>query len=403
MQSLWDDRMAGACASPLALRAYTSRLIGGNRELVLCGGGNTSLKTAETLYVKGSGADLSAVDERHFTALDLGALRGLLRDRLLDDDTVTARISACKLDTDSPRPSIETLMHAALPFSHVEHAHADAVLAVANVEDCEQACAHAFGDLAPVVPYRHSGVALARACQAVFESRCSARSIGLVLAFHGVVAFGNSARESYGNLIRLVTLAEDWLRKREAWDIPGAASPSVPAHGPAGAAKAEALRAAASHCAGFPLAMTVVTSPVTLAFAQRADLAEVALQGPPTPQHAVYTKRLPLIDGDVTAFGDRYRGYLAAELGASGASIDTAPRILLDPDFGFCALGASPALAADAAEIYRHGIAIMSRAAAHGHYRSASAHDIARAELEYGGFERRIITSLKQDLIRRQP
>lgn len=381
MDSLWDDATAQGHATPLALRAYTSRLIGGNADLVLQGGGNTSLKSADTLFVKGTGADLAVVSEAHFTALDLQRLRRLLDDPRLSDAERMRGVDACKKNAQSAKPSIETLMHAALPHAHVEHAHADAILAVANVDRCVETCAEVFGDLAPVVPYRHSGAGLALACKQVFEAHATNRSIGLILAFHGVVAFGHSARESYENLLRLVTLAEDWLRQRGAWVLP--TTPAVTAD----VAMAEELRARASAIAGFPLAMHLTCTPETLAFARRPDLAHIAQQGPPTPQHAVYTKRVPLIDGDMPAFAERYRTYLQETLGDIPHNIDAAPRIVVDPAFGLCAFGVNGHYARIAADIYRHDIAIISRASAHGHYRSASAEDMARAELEYGGFE----------------
>jgi rhamnose utilization protein RhaD (predicted bifunctional aldolase and dehydrogenase) len=384
MHSLWDDAAAPRSSAPLALRAYTSRLIGGNSDLVLYGGGNTSFKTADTLYVKGTGADLGAVGEEHFTALDLQRLRALLDDAQISDAELMRSVDQCKHFPQAAKPSIETLLHAALPYTHVEHAHADAVLAVANVAGCENTCAEVFGDLAPVVPYRHSGAALARVCKQVFEARASARTIGLILAFHGVVAFGNSARESYENLLYLVNRAEDWLQGRGAWQLP------VSAVATTGMDKAESLREAASAIAGFPLALHVVNTPQTLAYARRHDLAKISQQGPPTPQHAVYTKRLPLIDGEVDAYARRYRSYLQQTLGSAPHGLDGAPRIALDADFGLCAFGVNEHYAGVAAEIYRHDIAIISRASAHGCYRSASAEDIARAELEYGGFEQRV-------------
>jgi len=384
MESLWEEAAAQRHATPLALRAYTSRLIGGNPDLVLHGGGNTSLKTPDTLYVKGTGADLATVDEAHFTALDRDRLRRLLDDPQLSDAGRMQGVDACKMVTQSAKPSIETLMHAALPYSHVEHAHADAVLAVANVESCEATCNEVFGELAPVVPYRHSGAGLALACRQVFEARATNRSIGLILAFHGVVAFGHSARESYDNLLRLVTLAEVWLRSRNAWSLPVATTNE------SDASLAADLRDQASALAGFSLSMRIVSSPETLAFARRTDLADLARQGPPTPQHAIYTKRLPLIDGDMQTYAARYRMYLQQTLGDAAHGLDAAPRIVLDPAFGLCAFGVNDHYAGIAAEIYQHDIAIISRASAHGRYRSASAEDIARAEMEYGGFEQRV-------------
>lgn len=388
MKPAWDETEARRCGSALALRAYTSRLIGSDPSLVLHGGGNTSLKLDGTLYVKGTGSDLAAVHEADFTALDLAALRGLLADDRLPDAELMRRVDACKQSPDAPKPSIETLLHAALPRTFVEHAHSDAVLAVANVARSAEACAAAFGNHAPLVPYRHSGAALARACVSVFEREATPDTIGLILAFHGVVAFGDTARDSYANLLRLVAMAEDHLEKHAAARVVlnTAAAPQNP-----DLAEAERLRSAVSSVAGHPLAMKIVCTPETLAFAGRPDLAVVSQQGPPTPQHAIFTKRVPLIDGDVAAYAARYRRYLERTLGgAAEGRIDPAPRIALDPRFGLCAFGVNARYAAIAAETYLHDIDIITRAATHGDYRAADEHDIARAELEYGGFELRV-------------
>ncbi|MBY0267155.1 MAG: class II aldolase/adducin family protein [Burkholderiales bacterium] len=387
MQNLWNDETARECTTPLAMRAWTSRLLGRDRDLVLYGGGNTSWKTTDTLYVKSTGSDLSTVSESDFTALHLAALRSLLDDPALDNAAVMRSIEGCKLDANAPKPSIETLLHAVIPKPWIEHAHADAILAVANVESCVETCAEVFGELAPVVPYRHSGAALARACKAVYETLATENTIGLILAFHGVVAFGRDARESYGNLLRLVNLAESWLKNRGAWQLPED-------HVAANAASAEALRERISAVAGFPLSVLIDRSPLAMAWARRPDLAEVATQGPPTPQHAIYTKRLPLIGDDVEGYTSRYRLILERELGAEARLVDATPRIALDPGLGICILGVNPHYAAVAAEIYQHGMAIMTRAAAHGRYRAASLSDISLAELEYGGFERRVLSKL---------
>ncbi|MBX3650776.1 MAG: class II aldolase/adducin family protein [Burkholderiales bacterium] len=389
MKPVWDEAAARRCDSALALRAYTSRLIGSDPALVLHGGGNTSLKLDGTLYVKGTGSNLAEVREEDFTALDLAALRALLADDKLPDAELMRRVDACKRVSSAPKPSIETLLHAALPRTFVEHAHADAVLAVVNVARGAEACAAAFGDCAPVVPYRHSGAALARACKSVLEREATANTIGLILAFHGVVAFGDTARDSHNNLQLLVGMAERYLQQHAVTAIP-----PVPRN--PDLAAAEQLRIATSTIAGYPLAMTVACTRETLAFAQRPDLAAVSQQGPPTPQHAIFTKRVPLIDGDVAAYADRYRNYLERTLGAAAAGrIDAAPRIALDPRFGLCAFGVNAHYAAIAAEIYLHDIDIITRASTHGSYRAAGEQDIARAELEYGGFELRVRQQMK--------
>lgn len=396
MKSLWSEAEAGSCAGELALRAYSSRLLGCDESLVLYGGGNTSLKTDSLLYVKSSGGDLAHVSEADFVPLRLACARRLLDRDPLDYAAMLQALEACALRYPAPRPSIETLLHAALPFRYVEHTHAYGLLAAVNVAHGAQVGASIFGELAPVVPYRHSGSALARACRDIFLERGSTKTRGLILAFHGVVAFGDSARASYENMIRLVTLAEDYLKNHNAWTIPLALATGTP---PARAALA-ALRQNISRLAGFPLIMRTQRDPLCMAFAGREDLALVSQQGPSTPQHAIFTKRVPMLGRDADSYARNYRSYLERNLGASAAGrIDAAPRIVVDAEFGMCALGVNAECAARAAAVYRRDMEVICRASAHDAYRSAPEQDIARAELEYGGFE----AALRDRVSRDQP
>jgi len=386
MQSRWNDSEAACRGGELALRAYTSRLLGADATLVMHGGGNTSLKTGEgavdLLYVKSTGSDLATVDESAFTPLRLDGVRAVLANDCADNAAMMRALDACIARRPAPRPSIETLMHASLPFRFVEHTHADSVLAALNVEAVDTVHARIYGDVAPLVPYHHSGHGLARACMEIFAARRTPRTVGLILAFHGVVAFGDDARESYENMIRLVTMAEDYLKARGAWDVPprraAAASPDN--------AALEDVHGEINAVAGASLAMQVVTATRCLAFAQRPDLAEISQQGPATPQHAVYTKRVPMLGRDVRAFATQYRDYLDMHLGkAASVMIDAAPRIMLDPAFGMVAFGTTARAAEIAAAMYQHDIAIITCANAHGRYRSAPPAEIAQAEFEYGG------------------
>ena len=387
MQSHWDKREAKCCNRALALRAYTSRLLGADATLVMHGGGNTSLKVhegaAELLYIKGTGSDLAVVDESAFTPLRLDGVRSVLAHDCADNAAMMHALDACLARRPAPRPSIETLMHASLPYQYVEHTHADSVLAAMNVENIEAVHAELYADVAPLVPYHHSGHALARACMEVFAARRTQKTIGLILAFHGVVAFGNEARESYENMIRLTTMAEDYLKAHDAWDSAApAAATGAPAHAELGV-----VHEAINTLAGTTLSMQVVGDANCLAFARRADLAEVSQQGPATPQHAVYTKRVPMLGHDAGKFAAQYRDYLNTHLGKqAGALIDAAPRIVLDAEFGMIAFGRDAREAQIAARMYQHDIAIITRASAHGRYRSAPPAAIAQAEFEYGGY-----------------
>ncbi len=403
MDSLWRDDAAARFSGPLGPRVYASRLLGGDPALVLFGGGNTSVKVcepvgtaaAQVLFVKGSGTDLARVEADDFTPIDLGAARRLLDGPPLTNAAMYEALATMVLRPGAPKPSIETLLHAALPFAYVDHAHADGVLALANCARSEAVLSEVYGELAPAVPYRHSGFALAQACQDVYTRRGTARTIGLILQFHGVVAFGASARASYENLLRLVTMAEEYLQARGAWQLPradvaGEADPQAVAD----------LRASISRAAGFPLILHVDRSPVALAFCRRADVHEVSQQGPATPQHAIFTRRVPLVGRDVERYVDGYRRYLNAALPpADAARLDASPRVVVDPHLGVCALGVTARHAAMAAEVYRHDIEVIARAAAHDAYRSAPSAAIAEAELEYGGFE----TAFRRSAAQGQP
>ncbi len=391
MKSLWNDADAAQCNSPLALRAYSSRLLGSDPSLVLHGGGNTSLKIDEhgtrVLYVKGTGNDLAHVDEHAFTPLRLDGVAKLLAQDSLNNSEMMHALDACIVRGPAPPPSIETLLHAGLPFRCVEHTHADAVLAAMNVENIEAVHAEVYGELAPLVPYHHSGHALARACVDVFRTRASQRSMGLVLAFHGVVAFADDARSAYENMIELVTRAERYLQSRGAWDLvsPTRVTTKIDT------ASLARIHTEINAVAGVPLAMHINNNAPCVAFAQRTDLAEIAQQGPATPQHAVYTKRVPMLGRNVRAYAVTYRDYLDTHLGrAASALIDAAPRIVLDAQTGVIAFGATPRHAQIAAEMYEHDIAVITRVSAHGRYRSAPAHAMAQAEFEYGGFAARL-------------
>jgi rhamnose utilization protein RhaD (predicted bifunctional aldolase and dehydrogenase) len=393
LKSRWDTVEAARCADDLSLRCYGSRLLGADPALVLHGGGNTSIKLRDiargerdVLFVKGSGSDLAQVTPVDFTPLDLSATQALLAGHALDAAQMYARLEDLIVRRPAPKPSVETLMHAALPARFVEHTHADAVLAVANTEHGEQILTTLYGDLAPTVAYRHSGFDLAQACVDAYRHRANERTIGLVLQFHGVVAFADDARTSYENMIRLVDMAESYLDARGAWVLPTAATATPPLDRLAVAQ----LRAAISRAAGFPLVMRVMRDPFARHFASRSDLAQLCSEGPATPQHAVFGRRVPLLDTDVDGFVARYREYLSAALAPSdAAAVDPSPRVAVLADLGVCALGVDARYASIAAEVFRHDMEIMVRAQSHDRYRAAPAPLMARAELEYGGFEAR--------------
>ena len=224
MENLWSDREAEAVvrryraegvARDLALRVYTTRLLGGEPRLVLHGGGNTSLKTrmadlagddVEVLRVKGSGWDMARIEPAGLPAVRLEPLRRLRRRETLRDEDMAAAHRANLLDPAAPAPSVETLLHAFLPHRYIDHTHANAVLALTDQPDGAALCREVFGESVAVAPYIMPGFALARRAAELFEERPDCE--GLVLLNHGVFTFGGTARDSYERMIRLASLAE---------------------------------------------------------------------------------------------------------------------------------------------------------------------------------------------------
>lgn len=393
MKNLWNEEEAGHFQSELALRAYTSRLLGGEKALVMFGGGNTSVKLRENgediLYVKGSGADLADVTEKDFAPVRLAAMLPLIQRDAMSNAEMGAQFHAALADPQAPRPSIETLLHAILPFKWVEHTHADAVLAVANTLHGERHLRTALGDTVVIVPYRHSGFELAKACHEAFQREASAKTIGMVLMHHGLFAFGASARESYQSMIVLVTRAEDYLKSCDAWDIPLRFPATATQGGQASLSHdIAALRRDLSRAAGFPLVMTLSSDLMSLAYARRPDLESLSQRGPATPQHAVFTKRVPMLGRDVAAYAAAYRRYLDENVPEQAERLpDPAPRIAIDPEWGLVSAGTTVFYADAAAEIYRHSMNIQSRAEALEAYASLPPREVLAAEIEYGGFE----------------
>jgi rhamnose utilization protein RhaD (predicted bifunctional aldolase and dehydrogenase)/NAD(P)-dependent dehydrogenase (short-subunit alcohol dehydrogenase family) len=395
MQSLLNDDEASQFGGELGPRIYTSRLLGRDKSLVSHGGGNTSVKVVEKnlfgedqngLYIKGSGCDLETIDAAGFALLSLDHVRRLAQLATLSDAQLANELAVCTLKHPAPAPSIETLLHAYLPHKYVDHTHADAVLAVTDAPEAERRIRQIYGDTVVVVPYVKPGFGLAKLCVREYSRQSNTGTIGLVLMNHGIFSFGDSARQSYERMIELVGLAEDYLKAQRAWDIP------APRVRPANVEMLQQaqLRRKLSDAAGAPVIMATLADEETLAFAQRADLRELSQQGPITPDHVIWTKRLPMLGADVDAYVRDYRSFCDEQAPhATGATprLDPAPRVALDPAFGLVVAGGTANDAAIVADIYRHSMRVMQRSQALGGYRALSARELF--QVEYWDLEQR--------------
>ena len=409
-RSHWQDEeaqeWARSVADPvLGLRVYTSRLLGRNPSLVLHGGGNTSAKSVaqdllgnrvEVLHVKGSGSDLATVDTSGFTPLDLVTVRGLLElDRLTDEDMVR-ELRRFRLDPDAPTPSVETLLHAYLPFRFIDHTHAGAVLALIQTPDGERRAREVYGDDYLIVPYVKPGFDLARTVKLLWdEATAAGRSpLGLILLNHGAFTFADDARTSYERMIDCVALAERELPARST----GAGHRPAPPWMPVEIAR---LRAAVSRLAGRPMVLRMDDGAEARRFASHPAMPELALRGTLTPDHVIRTKRVPAVldgpdgvDAALDAYAAEYRRYFEDHAaGRPLTMLDPAPRVIVARGFGVFTAGATPADAQAALDIYQHTMAAVLLAEELGGYRPLPAADLF--EIEYW--------DLEQAKLRRRP
>ncbi|MEA2987987.1 MAG: hypothetical protein QOG83_698 [Alphaproteobacteria bacterium] len=409
------DRYAGeGVGSELALRIYSTRLLGRDPKLVLHGGGNTSVKThlpdllgevVEVLCVKGSGADMAAIEPAGMPALRLERLRKLrLREAISDDDMRRIRREAL-IDPTAPSPSVEMLLHAFLPHKFVDHTHATAVLSLIDQPDGDTICADVFDGRVALVPYLMPGFALARTAADVYEAAPGVA--GLVLRKHGIFTFGASARESYERMIELVTRAEERLKRGRKAVFPTSQMPQQLA---APGEIAPILRGAVSikddkaDGAFHRLILAFRNNPAILAYVNGAELARYSQAGVVTPDHTIRTKNWPLLlpppkaakpaafkraaQEAVAAFVENYRRYFSrhnARVGETRTMLDPLPRVALVPGLGLFGLGRSKAEAGIAADLAEAAIETITDAEAIGRFESISEADMF--DMEYWPLE----------------
>jgi rhamnose utilization protein RhaD (predicted bifunctional aldolase and dehydrogenase) len=243
MESRWSDREAAEYVErfaprwgeELALRVYTSRLIGRDPDLVMHGGGNTSLKgtvttlvgdAVEALFVKGSGWDLDAIEPPGLPAVDLAHLRKLRHLGELSDPEMVNQLRTHLFDAGAPTPSVETLLHAFLPHKFIDHTHADiALVPEPAARRADAMVREAFGPRWAIVPYVMPGFALAKLAAEIYERDGAVE--GLVLLNHGLFSFADDARTAYERMIAGVDRAERFVRARTRAERPRVAVPAA--------------------------------------------------------------------------------------------------------------------------------------------------------------------------------
>jgi len=423
MKSGWVERDAQAMVDryarqgigrDLALRVYTTRLLGREPKLVLHGGGNTSVKTrsrdllgeeVEVLCVKGSGGDMAAIEPAGLPAVRLDRLRKLrARSALSDEDMVRIQRENL-LDPMAPNPSVETLLHAFLPHKFVDHTHSTAVLSLIDQPDGAALCAETYDGHLGLVPYVMPGFALAKLAAEIYESAPTVA--GLILLKHGIFTFGETAEEAYTRMIEMVTRAEERLARNrtavfETAHLSQAVAPlAVVAPILRGACSAKDER---GEGAWRRLILDFRATPAILNFVNGAELARYSQAGVVTPDHTIRTKNWPLLlrapedarldsfkrstQRAVLVFAERYKDYFTrnnARVGSIKRMLDPLPRVALLPGLGLFGLGRSKKDARVAADIAEAAIATITDAEAIGRFESIPEADMF--DMEYWSLE----------------
>jgi len=390
MKNLFDEREAKefvkkypSLSEAMALRLYTSRLIGKDPSLVLRGGGNTSVKLKiknivgeerEILYVKGSGIDLAALGPEGLVGLDLEELRKLKSLKSLSDEEMENQLQIHKVRFRSPDPSVEALLHAFLPPQYVDHTHAESLLILTNQKNGKELVAEALGQGVGVLPYLRSGFPLAKAAIDLYENNPHLEAI--MLMNHGIFTFGDEARVSYENMIRFVQKAESYIGKR----IQGKplCHPRADLYPPLDIALSTArvcsvIRGACAYQdpGGYlrRFYTEVRSAPEMVEASRSKEAPDLCRSGALTPDHIIWTKNravyIESVPGDDESLRslvkqevdsyvkdyDRYFETHSATQGTKPERLDPYPRIFLVSGIGLVVLGLTRKAARIAADI----------------------------------------------------
>ena len=421
MQSAWIDRDAdeavaryGNLGRDVALRVYTTRLLGQDPRLVLHGGGNTSVKTeladlngdaVEVLCVKGSGWDMGTIEPGGLPAVRLAPLLKLRAREKLSDEEMVRLQRANLIDPSSPNPSVEALLHAFIPHKFIDHTHSTVVLALTDQPDGEALCREVYGARVGYVPYLMPGFGLAKAASRVFDEDPSVE--GLILVKHGIFSFGADARQAYERMIELVTLAEQRLAKNRKVAFISARLPACPARL---AEVAPIVRGACSlpdaeaDGAWKRFVLEFRGNDAVMNFVNGAEVERYGQAGVVTPDHNIRIKNKPLVVGApeagdlagfkssvriaVAAYGESYKRYFApnnTRVGGIKTMLDPSPRVVLVPGVGLFGLGRSKKDAKIAADLAEAAISTITDAEAVGRFEPLPEADLF--DVEYWSLE----------------
>ncbi len=400
MENRWNEVDAAQFSGDIGQLIYASRLLGQDFDLTQYGGGNTSVKVTQMdlfnqpearIYVKGSGYDLATITEAGFSPLVLADMTRLVALPTMTDIEMMNAMLCARTRADAPAPSVEAILHAVLPYKYVLHAHVMSVMSLTGAADGQNDSAQLYGKSLIPVPYVMPGFKLARLGYQCWLDGVTTRPavgeilpadtvgiIGMVWLKHGLVSWGDTAREAYDRLMTLATQAEEWVNRRPLSPVPDLPAPTTPER-----VEVAQLRHSISRAASVPMILRRSADPQSNRFAGHERVEDWSQRGTMTPDHVIRTKRTPMLGRDVTAYAMAYRAYFERNAPRSAeplTMLDPAPRIVLDPALGMLSAGRTGKEAGLAGDIYERTVAAILRADSAGGWQPPSEADLFDVE-----------------------
>ncbi|TWT01939.1 bifunctional aldolase/short-chain dehydrogenase [Planomicrobium sp. CPCC 101079] len=394
VQKLWSEEKANNLAVGLSELVYRSNLIGSDRSVCNWGGGNTSMKTIEkdfrgrdieVMWVKGSGSDLATMKAENFTGLNLEDIRPLMEREEMSDEEMVEYLSHCMIDSKHPRASIETLLHAFLPFKHVDHTHPDAIISLCCSDNGKELAREIFGDRFVWVPYVRPGFTLSKMIAEGVRNNPAADLV--LMEKHGLVVWGETAKESYDKTISVINEAESFIQARidKSKTFGGRKCESLPAEEQKRilARVMPFIRGSVSE--EKKMLLTYDNGHDVLEFVNSQDAAALSQIGAACPDHLVHTKMKPLfvewdpatkdaeqlikaVSAGIAKFKDEYKAYFERNQNKGDVMFEPAPRVILIPGIGMVNTGKNSAMANVSGQLYHRAIAVMKGSTALGNF-----------------------------------
>ncbi|MEC1691424.1 bifunctional aldolase/short-chain dehydrogenase [Bacillus mojavensis] len=406
VKHVWDSEHAAQLSKGVEELVYRSNLIGADRTVCNWGGGNTSMKITEkdfrgreieVMWVKGSGSDLATMKAHNFTGLRLDDIRPLIERDQMSDEEMVDYLSHCMIDSKHPRPSIETLLHAFLPYNHVDHTHPDPIISICCADNGKQIAEDIYGSRFVWVPYVRPGFTLSKMIADGVANNPNAELV--LMEKHGLVTWGDTSEKCYEKTISIIQEAEQYIHKRinQKQRFGGRRYELLPADKRKQilAGIMPVIRGAVSD--EKKMILSYDDHEEVLEFVNSVQAPELSQIGAACPDHLVHTKRVPLyiewnpktqdaqeledlLKSGIERFKAEYQAYFARNQQEGDQIFESAPRVILIPGIGMVNTGKSLAMSKVSGALYQRAIAVMKGSTSLGQFVSLNENESYHVE-----------------------